>query len=304
MRIFVLLILIVSVVLEIILGRVFSTNLLILRIIRTLLGVSVGFALGSTGAALQRVYKNPLADGYILGISGGAIFGIALGELMNINIPGSLLALIVSIIVGIFVVMASFRLDEYLIPVFGIGLGMFFSSLAVLFFMLAGVESTRTFYALWGSLGRFFSVKDIPISLLIFFISVVLPLFLIFRDRDLDAVSLGEVESLCLGYDPKRITIYSTIVSSIVVAILTSYVGIVGFVGVMSPHIVGLFHRKEGKDFYLLSGMVGVILVLMADSLGRVILGIDPPIGIIMSIIGAPFFIYLVLKERKNSFTL
>ncbi|MEO0139131.1 MAG: iron ABC transporter permease [candidate division WOR-3 bacterium] len=289
-----------SMVSEIFVGRVFGYEILVLRILRLFLGISAGLGLGVVGAVLQRVYRNPLADGYILGISGGAIFGVAISEYLKLPMPFYTTSLIFSLLVSLIIILVSPKVHEWMLPVIGIGMGMFFSSVAIMFFIMAGAESTRTLYALWGSLGRFFSISDIAIVITVFIFTLALSLLLILKNREFDATSLGNLEALCLGYDPKLITVYATLLSSLIVAVLTSYAGIIGFVGIMAPHMVRILGYREGWQFYAFSGMLGIAFVLLGDSLGRLIFGIDPPIGVIMGIIGSPFFIYLVLKEGKG----
>ncbi len=291
------LILLLSVLFELVGGRVFSRYILVLRGIRALLGVVAGAVLGSTGASLQRVYNNPLADGYILGISGGAVFGVAVAEITRMPSLDFLWALLGSAIVGVLLLATVRKVDRLLIPVMGIGLGMFFSSIAVLLFMMAGVEASRTFYALWGTLGRFYEYGDLPVILGISLLSCVGLAYLSLHDRDMDAVSLGEEEAMALGYDPHATVVRITVVSAVLVAVITSFVGVIGFVGIMSAHILRGVGIREGKAFYLLSGVVGSILVLVSDAVGRLVLGIDPPIGIIMSVVGAPFLVYLTTRR-------
>lgn len=286
-----------AVLFELVAGRVFSLHILLLRGIRVLLGIVAGMVLGSTGAALQRVYNNPLADGYILGISGGAVFGVALAEITRMPQLDFLWALLGSALVGVLLVAAVRRTSRLLVPVMGIGLGMFFSSVAILLFMMAGVEASRTFYALWGTLGRFYEYGDLPLILLLSVVSAVGLAYLSLYDREMDAVSLGEVEALALGYDPRIAVLRATVVSAVLVAFVTAFVGVIGFVGIMSAHILRGLGVREGKAFYLLSGVVGSSLVLLSDGAGRLFLGIDPPVGIIMSILGAPFFVYLTTER-------
>lgn len=288
---------IVSVVFEMFLGRVFGYEILILRVLRLILGISAGLGLGVVGAVLQRVYRNPVADGYILGISGGAILGVAIAEYLKLPTPFYAISLIFSLLVSFIIILLSPKVQEWMLPVIGIGIGMFFSSIAIIFFIMSGIESTRTFYALWGSLGRFFSPHDIVIVMIVFIFTFVLSLLLVLKNREFDATSLGNLEALCLGYDPRLITVYATLLSSLIIAVLTSYVGVIGFVGIMAPHMVRILGYREGWDFYAFSGMLGIFFVLLGDSFGRLLLGIDPPIGVIMGIIGSPFFIYLILKE-------
>ncbi len=292
-----LLALFLAVLLEILGGRVFSRYILLLRGIRALLGLVAGIVLGSTGASLQRVYNNPLADGYILGISGGAVFGVALAEITRMPSLDFLWALMGSAVVGVLLLTTVRRVDRLLIPVMGIGLGMFFSSIAVLLFMMAGVEASRTFYALWGTLGRFYEYGDLPVILGVSLLSSVGLFYLSLYDRDMDAVSLGEEEALALGYDPHATVVRITVVSAVLVAVITSFVGVIGFVGIMSAHILRGIGIREGKAFYLLSGVVGGVLVLLSDAVGRIVLGIDPPIGVIMSVVGAPFLVYLTARR-------
>ena len=293
--------LLLSALSEIFLGRVFSPDIIFFRVLRLILGFSAGFGLSVVGAVLQRVYRNPIADGYILGISGGAVLGVALSELFKLNLPLYLPSLLFSLPVSAIIIFLSSRVEPWILPVIGVGLGTFFSSLAVMFFILAGIESSRTLYALWGSLGRFFSPSDLPILLFILISTLSLSLVLFLKNRDIDVMALGELEALCLGYDPKSITVFSTVVSSILVSIITSYVGIIGFVGIMAPHILGVFGIREGFRFYLFSGIMGASLVLLADSFGRLIFGIDPPVGVIMGIMGAPFLVYLLLRKVNST---
>ncbi|NPA79488.1 MAG: iron ABC transporter permease [Thermotogae bacterium] len=284
---------------EMVAGRVgMSPHILTLRLLRLALGLTAGLVLGSTGAALQRVYNNPLADGYILGISGGAILGVALAELLGIPSYDFLWALAGSAVVGILLISVSPRVGRLMIPVVGIGLGMFFSSIAILLFMMAGVEASRTFYALWGTLGRFYGYGELPLLGAVVLLSVVGVGYLSRFHRDMDAVSLGEVEALALGYDPKRTVVLVTVVSAVLVALITALVGVIGFVGIMAAHILRGVGVREGRSFYVLSGVVGAILILLSDALGRLLLGIDPPVGVVMSIVGAPFFVYLAAGGR------
>ncbi|NPB03535.1 MAG: iron ABC transporter permease [Thermotogae bacterium] len=283
---------VISAVLEILAGRVVSRPIIFLRILRLTLGITAGAVLGSTGAALQRIYNNPLADGYILGISGGAVLGVALSEFLNVSFD-VVAALVGALVVGVVVIWTTRRVARTLVPVIGIGIGMFFSSLAVLLFMMAGVEASRTFYALWGTLGRFYEYSELPFLLLLSAVSMVGILLLSKYHRHMDAVSLGELESLALGYDPKSTVFNITLISSLLVALVTAFVGVIGFVGIMSAHILRGLGIREGRNFYLASGVVGASLVILSDATGRLILGIDPPIGIIMSILGAPLFVYI-----------
>ncbi|MEO0169018.1 MAG: iron chelate uptake ABC transporter family permease subunit, partial [candidate division WOR-3 bacterium] len=138
-----------SMVSEIFVGRVFGYEILVLRILRLFLGISAGLGLGVVGAVLQRVYRNPLADGYILGISGGAIFGVAISEYLKLPMPFYTTSLIFSLLVSLIIILVSPKVHEWMLPVIGIGMGMFFSSVAIMFFIMAGAESTRTLYALW-----------------------------------------------------------------------------------------------------------------------------------------------------------
>jgi ABC-type Fe3+-siderophore transport system, permease component len=227
--------------------------------------------------------------------------GVAIFELLKLDLPIYVPSLAFSLPVSASIIFLSSRVDPWVLPVVGVGLGTFFSSLAIMFFILAGIESSKTLYALWGSLGRFFSHSDIPIILFILISTLLLSSTLFIKNKDLDAMSLGDLEALCLGYDPKKITVFSTVISSFIVSIITSYVGIIGFVGIMAPHILGVFGIREGLRFYFFSGIVGASLVLFSDSFGRLIFGIDPPIGVIMGIMGAPFLVYLLLRKVNSS---
>ena len=277
-----------------------------LRLPRALLVMLVGAGLGITGAAYQGLFRNPLADPFVIGASSGAALGatlaivwgleasfLGIGSLSWMAFGGTLAAVgLVSLIGG---------MGRFASPVTLILAGAAVSTMlsaAVSFLMLLDQQSLQAVFSwLMGSfVGRGWSHLTSAFPLMV----VGLTGLLLFA-RPLDALVLGEETAAGLGLDLKKTRACIIVVASLVTAAAVSVSGIIGFVGLVAPHgarlLVGAYHRHVLPA----SGLLGAFLLLLADDLARTVLApVEVPVGIITAFLGAPFFL-LLLGRRGES---
>ncbi len=270
------------------------------RLPRVIMAILVGSTLATAGAAMQALYQNPMADPYIIGISSSASLGAVLAFFLNLS-PGyyGLFAFFLSLITASILYQFSRvgkRSSVIMLLLLGIGLSAFFGSITSFLIYFAGEDSFAVIIWLNGYLGdanwQKVSLAFVPIILGI--------LILNWRARDLNMFLTGEEEAYYLGVDVELIKKIILGISTLIVAISVAYGGIIGFVGLVIPHILRLLIGNDYRYLLPLSSLGGAIFLLFSDTIARTIIApIEIPIGIITSAIGAPFFIYLLLKRRK-----
>ncbi len=270
-----------------------------IRLPRTLTSIFAGGGLAVAGAILQAMIKNPLAEPYILGISSGAAFGVVL----SIALIGSFsfaftpaLAFIGSTLVIALVYLLGKRqgiIDVNTMLLSGIMVGAFFSALILIIITLSNEPIKNVLFWLLGNLAN----VNLKQSLLI---SIVVSLFtvLIFtRSYQLNLIATSDELALQLGIDAEFTKKISYFTASILTAVIVSITGIIGFIGLVIPHIC---RKLFGVDYRILlptSFFVGAISLLIADTIARIALYPNElPVGSITAIFGAPFFIYLLKK--------
>jgi iron complex transport system permease protein len=277
--------------------------LLTIRLPRMLTAVLIGIALGASGAILQGILRNPLADPYILGISGGASLMAVAGIVFGIGYSGfisiPLLAFIGAIITGAIVGLISYRRGTFWhgrLLLAGIGIGFLFSALVMLILGVSTHEGLRR--AMLWMFGEL-SMSDwdnIPYG--IFFILVGLSIALA-RVKALNALMLGDELAWSLGYNPSRERLVLFISVCLMVAASVSLGGTIGFVGLLMPHIVRMTAGADNAFLIPLSSIAGGALLCFADLLGRTLFSpTELPAGIITALLGAPYFLYLLRKKE------
>lgn len=277
------------------------------RLARICLALTVGGALAMAGAVYQGVLLNPLADPFTLGVSTGAAFGASLAILTGMGgmlLPG-LSALPLAAFAGAlgalsFVYLLG-RLDGRIHPttlvLAGIIVSTFLSALISLLKSLNEDSVSTIVFWIMGSL----SGKSW------FHVGLVLPYLLaggtviLYYARELDILSLGDVQAQHLGVDVGRLRFRLLLAASLVTAAAVAVSGVIGFVGLVIPHLVRLTvgpHHRRLLPAVLFSGG---LLVLVSDTLARSILpgGEELPVGVVTALLGGPFFCYLLLHRRK-----
>jgi len=278
-------------------------TLLAIRLPRTAVALLMGGALGASGAILQGIFRNPLADPYILGISSGASlaasFGLMFGiSLVTLSVP--LLAFAGAIATGIAVVILGHGwkgLQPERLLLAGVGIGFFLSAVLMLVMTISVDDGLRR-AILWMS--GDLSLVDwgvLPVGL--FFILTGFGLAFS-RRKGLNALTLGDDIAHSLGFNPTRERLFLFIAASLMTAASVSMGGVVGFIGLVVPHVVRRHVGSDASVVLPLSVVAGGTLLCFADAVGRTVAApLELPAGVIAALIGSPYFIFL-LGQRKN----
>ncbi|MBO8173906.1 MAG: iron chelate uptake ABC transporter family permease subunit [Thermococcus sp.] len=275
-----------------------ETIILQIRLPRVLLAYLVGLSLASAGTASQALFKNPLADPYILGISGGAAVGAALAALYSPTHMGTFAligALIsVTIVYNISKINGHIPVDTLLLA--GIAFG-FFSHAVTSYLLYVGRE--RIHLAIFWLMGTFNGATWDDVKL-VFISSIVGFSFLMFKWKELNLLLFGE-ESIAMGLDLNFYRKAIIFVISLLTAFAVATSGIIGFVGLISPHAMRLVFGPNHKKLLPAAALFGGSLMVFADLLARVTLKpAEVPVGIVTALFGAPFFIYLLMKRKRG----
>lgn len=279
-------------------------TLLAIRLPRTAMALLMGGALGASGAILQGIFRNPLADPYILGISSGASlaasFGLMFGiSLFTLSVP--ILAFAGAVATGAAVVVLGRGwngLQPERLLLAGVGIGFFLSAILMLV-MTISVDDGLKRAILWMS-GDLSMVDWELLPMGLCFVLTGLTLALV-RRKGLNALTLGDDIAHSLGFNPTRERSFLFIAASLMTAAAVSMGGVVGFIGLVVPHVV---RRHVGSDASIvlpLSVVAGGTLLCFADAVGRTVAApLELPAGVIAALIGSPYFIFLLGQKKAN----
>ncbi len=273
-----------------------------IRLPRVLVAFLMGMALGASGAVLQGILRNPLADPYILGISSGASLLAALGIIGGLSFLGSFTvpvlafsgAIITGGIVGVMGLKRGGFWPERLLLA-GVGLSFLFSALLMLLMSLSTDEGLRR-AMLWifGDL----SMSDwqrIPYGVVLVFAGVAISLC---RAKALNALMLGDELAHSLGFAPQRERFILFTSVGLLTAASVSLGGMIGFIGLLMPHIMRFFFGADSRALIPASALGGGALLCIADLASRSVLPpAELPAGMVTAIIGAPYFLYLLRRK-------
>ena len=274
------------------------------RLPRIILATAVGMGLAVVGVVMQAIVKNPIADPYVLGISSGASLGatasiiLGVGTIFGSNAVGVcafLGALVISLLVQITASIGG-RANSLRLILAGTALssicGAFSNFIVYIGHDAEGIQSV-TFW-LMGSLAG----AKWPRLLVILPIIITATLFFITQSRILNMMLLGDEVSITLGTDLRRFRHLYLVISAFMVGFVVYSAGIIGFVGLIIPHVIRMFFGTDHKKLLPLSALTGSVFLIWADVLARTIIPkSEVPIGILVSMIGAPCFIYLLIRK-------
>jgi len=269
-----------------------------LRLPRILLAMLVGSGLATAGVAMQGLFKNPMASPYVVGVSSGSSFGAALAILI---LPGIFSVPLLAFLAGLGTIFLVYRISRRngKVPVetlllAGIAIGFFFSAItSLLMYISAQSVHYLVFWMMGGFGGRSWDhvVTALP------FIGFGIPTIYYFS-RELNVMQLGEESATHLGVNVERVKKLLLIFSSLITATAVAVSGVIGFVGLIIPHITRIIVGPDHRILIPASALLGGIFLVWCDSLARTVISpVELPVGIITSCFGAPFFIYL-LKKR------
>ena len=279
----------------------------LIRFPRVLMGFFVGAGLAVVGATMQALVRNPLADPYILGISSGASVGavmvLAFGAFAFAGIyaisVGAFFGAILTFLTVFLLARSNGRLHPARLILAGVAVAYFFSGLTSFIILTSdNRELARTVLAwLLGSLaGTNWSELTLPASAL-FFGSV----YLVLQARGLNALIVGDETAATLGVDLARFRCSLFLVVSLVTGVMVAVSGAIGFVGLMIPHIVRLMVGTDHRRVMPVSIFAGSIFLILFDVVARTAFNpVELPVGVITSLLGGPFFLWLLHRQMKN----
>lgn len=278
-----------------------------IRLPYALMAVAIGLSLGLAGAEMQTVLNNPLASPFTLGISNAAAFGAALAIVLGITIPGVPNQWVVSANAFIFALLAALLLDLLTrwtrisgagVVLFGIALVFSFNALVSLLQFVA-TEDTLQGLVFWtmGSLSRANWAK---LALMFLIFMLIFP-WSIKNAWQLTAFRLGEDRAASFGIDTKKMRLASLLRISILASVSVAFVGPIGFIGLVSPHIARLLFGEDHRFYLPASALVGALILSLASIASKNILhGVVIPVGIVTSLVGVPFFLTVIFRNKDK----
>lgn len=278
-----------------------------LRVPRTLLAFLVGSSLAVAGLIFQNLFKNSLATPYTLGVSSGAAASTVLAMKLKLSIVflglngiflfgfiGALLTILV--ILGIARIVKSYSI--YTLLMSGVALNFFFSSFILLIqYLLDYAETVSVLRWLMGGISVT-GYLEIGILLPIYIFFIVTAFLL---KNELVLISGGDQFASSKGLDVKRFRIFIFVLVSLVVGVVVSIAGPIGFIGLIVPHIARLLFKDDFKAVLFFTLFMGGLLLVLTDFLGRILIPpVEIPVGIITSFMGAPFFLYILISKLRK----
>ncbi len=273
-----------------------SIIILEIRLPRVILALLVGASLSGSGVVMQTIFRNPLVDPFLLGISSGAMLGVAMAiAVVESNI--AILAFFGAILASLAVLAMNRVLGNSVLSLVlsGVVLSAFLSALAgaIKFFVIPQKAQAIVVWLL-GSLSLS-SYKDYLIAFIGLSLGFI-PLFLL-RWR-INLLSLSDAQSLSLGINPVLLRSLCLVCVSVASALAVSVSGTIGWIGLVIPHVARLFFGANLQKLLLSSLLMGAFFLLLADVVAKTITPYDLPVGIATSVLGAPFFLWLLFRTR------
>lgn len=274
-----------------------------IRLPRVLCGLFVGMGLAVAGAIFQSILGNPLADPYTLGVSTGAAFGASLAILFNIlfalMISTTAFAFAFAFLTLLLVLLIAgrgggFSTNNLIIS--GIIISAILSAGISYIKMTAGEDVSAIVFWIMGSLvsrqwGHVFLVM--PIVLIAGLIAYAFA-------NDLNVMTLGDNEAQALGVNTKRIRLLYLILGSCLTASCVSVSGVIGFVGLIVPHLLRMWLTADNRVLIPLAALLGGLLLMLADNTTRLLSGGEIPVGVLTTLLGGPFFLYVFSRKPRR----
>lgn len=284
------------------------TNTIItdIRLPRLIYSVLTGIGLSLVGLLMQTVTRNALADPYVLGVSSGAstgaVFAIIMGGLPFLGQYNTPIFAALGAALSIILVLLCVGKSNSPVKLILIGMGMtgVFSALTMMIIYGAKHEAQVRSAMFW-LLGSFAGIQwsDLPLTAIIV---ILFMLYIYMFNQDLDVLLLGNHEAAQMGLSVKQLQLSIVVISSIVIATLVSKVGVVGFIGLIIPHLARIIGGPKHKHTLLFSALIGSIVMIWSDVLSRALYSPEEiPIGVLTSLLGAPLFIWIIMNRYKHN---
>lgn len=276
-----------------------------IRLPYALMAALVGMALGLAGAEMQTVLNNPLASPFTLGMSSAAALGASLAIVLQAGLPGIPAAWLVPVNAFIFAALAALLLDAILrwggvgtsgIVLIGIALVFTFNALLSLIQFTASAQALQNL-VFW-TMGSLTRANWSSVGLLALLIALTLP-FSMRQSWRLTALRLGEDRAASFGVDVRRLRLAALARISLLCAMAVAFVGTIGFIGLVSPHIARRLFGEDHRYYLPGSALVGALILSLASWVSKNLLpDVVVPIGIITTMVGIPFFVSIIVRRR------
>lgn len=286
----------------------FSAIILAVRLPRTVLVVLTGAALGSSGAAYQGLFRNPLADPYLIGVASGAGLGAVFSMALNWpeNLLGFYLIPIGAFVGAILTVILVYNLARVggMVPLTtlilaGVAVGAFASALTSFLMLRTELQLHRAISFLLG--GSPIAGWD-PVFAALPYMLVGMGL-LTLSGHMLNVLQFGEEEARQMGLNVDRAKIFIIVVASLTTAVAVAFSGVIGFVGLIVPHVIRIIWGPDYRRLIPLSLLAGGSALLLADMLARILIAPSTlPVGIVTALAGAPFFLWILRRAKREVF--
>ncbi|WP_236993899.1 FecCD family ABC transporter permease [Methanomassiliicoccus luminyensis] len=277
------------------------------RLPRALFALVGGAGLAVGGAVMQSVMRNPLADPYTTGISSGALLGVAVAIILGLTVSGSHLndvGLVVNAFIFALIPMAFIMViapmsnsSPATLILAGVTVSYIFNALTTVLMISTDAEELAIVYR-WqvGSLSMI-TWNSLPIMVIANIAGAVAVMVVA---RQLNVLALGDDNAKSLGLNANNMRVLCVMITSFMVASVISCVGIIGFIGLICPHIIRILIDSDNRFVIPASAALGGVFLLGADILARCLSPIDAiPVGVILSFVGAPIFLYLIIRQKK-----
>jgi iron complex transport system permease protein len=273
-----------------------------LRLPRSVQAGLVGAALAASGATFQALLRNPLAEPYILGVSGGAAVGAVAAIVLGLTgSPWILpLAAFAGALLAIFLVLrmaasVSHALDTRVLLLSGVVIGAFFNAVILLALTFADTESFRS--AIFWMMGSFSGATWRGSGVLALYLAPGIALLLALA-RPLNLMAIGEETAAYLGTSVERTKLLAYATASLLAAAAVAIAGVIGFVGLIIPHVVRLVWGSDHRFLLPASAILGSIFLILADALARTAAApAELPVGVVTAFVGVPFFLWLLRRR-------
>lgn len=279
----------------------YNVTLWQLRIPRIVMSVLAGAALAICGGVFQSIFRNPVCDPYILGISSGASLGAAIAFILGWDavLFGITLPALITALLTLFLILGIARLkgkhNTNTLLLIGIALNFFISAMITLMIVMNQKEMHKIYFWTMGSLTHvsWFEIAWL-VPIMIICISI-----LFYYSKYLNIMQVGSETAQTLGIDTRKTTYIVLITSSVLISVVVAFCGSIGFIGLIMPHVARLLVGSNNRRLFTYSLFFGAFFLLIADTLARTIAApAELPVGSITALAGAPYFIYLVLRKR------
>jgi len=279
-----------------------------IRLPRIFMALVVGMALAGAGVIFQGLFRNPMADPFVIGVSAGGAFGAAVAlffssslALLNISLTTifALIGALGTTFLVYSIASSRGRVSVVTLLLSGIALSAMLSAMTSMVMIFKENDLAKIVFWLMGGLTAASWQKLYMVTPIILILMMVSGFYM----RDLNIISMGDERAIQMGVQTEKVKKILLVLASVIAALAVSISGIIGFVGLITPHILRLIVGPDHKVLFPASALAGGVVLLLSDTIARTMLmPREIPVGIITSIVGVPFFLYLLVRSKQQVF--